>query len=126
MKLTKFGELVRIIRLKNSITLKEMASNMEISSSYLSSLEFGEKTLLAKHVDAACSFLNDFCSEEEIQQLRYAAEESKKSLDTSNIKAEDRGLVAAFARRLEMGHQPNQEILNWLYNKTGTKTDDHH
>ncbi len=116
MKLTPFGETARVLRMKHGISMKQMAEDMGISSAYLSSIEFGEKRLAQKHIDAALRFFKDKVTEDQLHELRKAAEQSKQIIDTTGLSADARGLVSAFARRLQEGEAPNTEILSWLNN----------
>src|SRR5690606_14086037 len=78
MKLTPFGETVRLLRMRHDVSMKSMAEAMGISSSYLSGIEYGEKTLADKYVDAALQFFRGVASDAELQSLRQAAERSKE------------------------------------------------
>lgn len=114
MKLTPFGENVRVLRMKYGLSLKMMAEAMGISSAYLSSIEFGEKRLAQKHIDSAITFFEDKVTEEQLNQVRDAAEQSKRIIDTVGLTADARGLVSAFARKLQDGKAPTPEIMDWL------------
>lgn len=115
MKLTPFGEHARILRLKLGLSLKSMAEAMGISSTYLSGIEYGEKRLADKHIEAALQFLADKASKQQLHELRLAAERSKGIVNTAHLTPDARGLVAAFARRLEQGSSPTPEMMNWLH-----------
>jgi transcriptional regulator with XRE-family HTH domain len=41
--MTPFGEKVRVLRARNSVTLKRMATDLGVSSAYLSALEHGNR-----------------------------------------------------------------------------------
>lgn len=114
MKLTEFGEAVRILRMQHGLSLKQMAESMGISSSYLSSIEFGEKRLSQKLSSSAISFLTAFVTSDEIEKVRISAERSRTVLNTESLNPDSRSLVAAFARRLQEGGAPTPEILEWL------------
>jgi len=43
--LSKFGQLVRTLRLQKSVLLSQMASDLEVSASYLSAVEFGRRAV---------------------------------------------------------------------------------
>lgn len=118
MKLTPFGETVRVLRMKYGLSLKMMAEAMGISSAYLSSIEFGEKRLAQKHIDSAIAFLEDKVSAEQLKQVRDAAEQSKRIIDTIGLTADARGLVSAFARRLKNGAAPTPQMLDWLNSRS--------
>lgn len=114
MKLTPFGEAARILRIRLDMSLKEMAEAMDISSSHLSGLEYGEKKLSQKHIDAALAFFKGKATPADIVNLRNAGEKSKSTINTESLAPDARGLVAAFARRLQEGDQPTPEIMEWL------------
>jgi transcriptional regulator with XRE-family HTH domain len=114
MKLTPFGEAVRSLRMRLDLSMKSMADFMGTSSSHLSGIEYGEKRLSAKHIDRAIAFFTGKSSDEEITKLRLAAEQSKDIVDTSKLNPDARGLVAAFARRLQEGDTPTSEIREWI------------
>lgn len=117
MKLTPFGEAVRMLRMRYDVSMKSMAEAMGISSSYLSGIEYGEKTLADKYVDAAIKFFNAVATDQELQGLRDAAERSKEVINVADLEPDARRLVAAFARRLQSGSQPSEEINDWLDSK---------
>jgi len=118
MKLTPFGETVRLMRLKYGLSLKAMAEAMGISSAYLSAMEFGDKRLSQKHIDAAVNFLKNYCDRSQLQQLREAAAQTQESLEIDGLSPDARGHMAMFARRLQEGAAPTPAILSWL---AGTK-----
>jgi transcriptional regulator with XRE-family HTH domain len=118
MKLTPFGEAARLLRMKLDTSMKSMADYMDISSSYLSSIEYGDKRLLKKHIESAIAFFKekfkDKVTDEEITNLLRAAERSKDIVNTSSLSPDAKGLVAAFARRLQEGEAPTDEVLTWI------------
>lgn len=122
MRLTPFGEAVRLLRMKYDISLKVMAEAMGISSAHLSGIEYGEKRLSDKHIKAAVGFFEPMANAVQISELRLAAERSKDVINTAALSPDARGLVAAFARRLQEGAAPTDEILNWV-NERNVKRD---
>jgi transcriptional regulator with XRE-family HTH domain len=114
MKLTPFGEATRSLRMRLDLSMKSMADFMEISSSHLSGIEYGEKRLSAKHIERAVAFFAGKASADDLTKLRLAAEQSKDIVDTSQLNPDARGLVAAFARRLQEGDAPTPEIRRWI------------
>lgn len=114
MRLTPFGEAVRLLRMKYDISLKSMAEAMGISSAHLSGIEYGEKRLSDKHIKSAIDFFDSLANEAQLNELRLAAERSKDVINTAELSPDARGLVAAFARRLQEGAAPTDEILNWV------------
>lgn len=121
MKLTPYGEAVRIVRMRCDLTLKNMADAMGVSSAYLSAIEYGEKRLSDKLIKSALEYLSSKVDEEKLLFIRDAAEKSKHVVNTDSLAPDARGLVAAFARKLQQGNEPTQDILKWLgeQNKKG-------
>ena len=120
MKLTPFGQAVRLLRMRLGLSLKSMADAMEISSSYLSGIEYGEKRLAQKHIDSAIQyFSNTEATPSELQNLLDAAGQSKDLINTGSLSPDAKGLVAAFARRLEEGGEPSSEMIDWIKRRTG-------
>lgn len=115
MKLTPFGEAARLLRMRLDISMKSMAEAMQISSSYLSSIEYGEKRLAQKHIDSAIDFFkSNGAKPDDVTSLRRAAEQSKDLVCTASLSPDAKGLVAAFARRLQEGSAPTPDMVNWI------------
>lgn len=114
MRLTPFGQTARMLRMACDVSLKQMAEAMGISSAHLSGIEYGEKRLSDKHVAEAIKFFEGRVGVEDIKTLAMAADRSKDIVSTAELDADARGLVAAFARRLQEGAAPSDEIKNWL------------
>lgn len=117
MKLTPFGEAVRVLRLRLGLSMKSMADFMGISSSHLSGIEYGEKRLSQKHIDSTIAYFRGKANEQELAALREAGEKSKDIVLTSHLSPDAKGLVAAFARRLQEGAEPPPEIQEWISQK---------
>jgi transcriptional regulator with XRE-family HTH domain len=124
MKLTPFGETIRVLRMRYDVSMKAMADALGISSSYMSGIEYGEKTLADKYVDGAVKFFEKSASAQELSDLLKAAQRSKEVVNVSDLEPDARVLVAAFARRLQDGAQPTDEISEWLENsRKGNRND---
>lgn len=121
MKLTPFGEAVRLLRMRYDASLKAMAEALQISSSYLSGIEYGERRLTDKHIQGALAFFAGKASAEELATLEAAAGRSKDIIAMDSLSPDARGLVAAFARRLQEGEAPTPEIRNWIEKKGRSK-----
>jgi transcriptional regulator with XRE-family HTH domain len=117
MKLTQFGEAVRVLRMRYDVSMKAMADFIGMSSSHMSGIEYGEKRLSQKHIDGAIAFFRGKATADELLTLRAAAEKSKDVVHTAQLSPDARGLVAAFARRLQEGDEPPIEVQEWLAKK---------
>ncbi|HWX01603.1 helix-turn-helix domain-containing protein [Collimonas sp.] len=122
MKLTPYGLCVRKIRLELGLALKDMAASLSVSSAYLSSIELGEKALSCKVGDQALAFLAPKISAEQYDQLQTALAQSMKAVPVSELQADERNLVAIFARRMSDGNGVPEEVLKWL--RSGEVNDD--
>jgi len=98
--ITPFGEAVRSLRREHRILLKEMADELEIWPSYISSVETGKKPLGDAFVERVVSFFESRGIAAE--HLYDAAARSKTSLtiDLENVSGEQRQVAVALARRL--------------------------
>lgn len=118
MSYTKFGELVRIIRIRNHEVMGDMAKKLGLKLPFLSAIESGKKNvptnLIAKIV--TCYHLDT----EEEQALFEAAEESKTQYKISAIGASNSRRKAAlqFARSFDkMDDETAIKILELLNSK---------
>jgi len=115
MKLSIFGLCVRKLRLDLGLSLREMAIGLGVSSPYLSSIELGEKTLTGKIADRSIEyFKSKNVANEQLFELRSACDQSMKAVPVSMLHADDRNLVAAFARRLSEGQGIPDDVVKWL------------
>jgi HTH-type transcriptional regulator, competence development regulator len=102
--LTPFGEWVRAFRDKNGITLREMASALGKSPSFLSALELGRKSVPSAMTDEIGQYYRLDVSE--LQKLKEAVTESKTY---SKVKFEDR--VSASNREVAMLFARNFDVM---------------
>lgn len=124
MRLNEFGRTARLLRMEYDLSLKQMADAMLISSAHLSALEYGDKRLNETHIDLAAKFFEQHkAKDQEIDALRQAGGQSMESINIKELNTDARALVFAFARRLQDGSAPNDEIRNWLANKQANKLD---
>lgn len=117
MKLTPFGEQVRVLRLKESMRLNTMASALDVSSSYLSGVETGRKELSDKFVDRVYDFFGQRGIE--AKELYRLAEQSRKEvkIKTEGMDNESREIVAEFARRFnKLPQEKKREMKQLLLN----------
>lgn len=78
MTYTKYGEFVRLLRVKNHEVMGDMASLLKTTTSYMSAVENGKKnvpkgwsSIIAEHYKL---------NEEEIRELNNSIEESKTQM----------------------------------------------
>lgn len=114
MKLTPFGQKVRMLRIELSVRLKDMADELNVTSAYLSALETGKKNLTDSFVAKVVDYF-DKHGISDTQELYQLADASKKEIriDTSEYDDDSKLLIAAFARRFsELPKDDLKKILN--------------
>ncbi|WP_162240209.1 XRE family transcriptional regulator [Methylobacterium sp. Leaf93] len=97
--LTPFGIAIRKLRLDQGMRLLDLAETMNRTSAFLSAVETGKKPIPRGYVAEVADAMS--LSECDRRLLQRAADESKDKVSTENMSADQRALVAAFARRLD-------------------------
>ena len=97
--MTPFGQKIRQLRQEHNITLKEMAASLQLSSSYLSSLEHGRRGQpSARMVHQICGYFNIIWDDaEELQRLAKISH-PKITVDTSGLSVEATELANRLAK----------------------------
>lgn len=113
--LTEFGKICRKIRIDSNELLADMAERLDVSSSFLSAVENGKKSIPEGWASIISKLyaLGDKAEDE----LESAALESAKQVKirTEKLNREDKDLVFAFARNFEKLEQSDRdEILKLL------------
>ncbi len=99
--LTPFGKKLRIFRIERGEVLYDMAQKLNLSSSYISSIETGRRKATEEFIGKLCDayFLNN----DERKSFEDAAEQSavSVSLDFDNVSHEQKNLALAFAKKFD-------------------------
>lgn len=115
--LTKFGKVLRKLRIDNGELLKDMAEKLDVTSAYLSAVENGKRNVPQDWVSKITKIYS--LNEEQSNELKNAAEESQLNIkvDLENLNREDRDLMIAFAREFkELNDEERNLIKNILLN----------
>ncbi|QSV13591.1 helix-turn-helix domain-containing protein [Photobacterium ganghwense] len=115
MKATAFGKCLRKIRIEQEILLKDMASVLDVSSAYLSSLELGKKSISDAIVTKICSSFN--LNSKQINQLKDSVALSQPSvkIDLVGKSNDEREMVMSFARRYEsLSESERKKVMKML------------
>ena len=116
--ITPFGKSLRNIRMDRGMLLKDMAQDLDVTSSYLSAVEVGKRNV-PEEWPRKIGKMYDL-SDEEIENLEAAATASASQikLDLSDATNESRELAVAFARRfIDLTPKDHNEILTLLKNR---------
>jgi transcriptional regulator with XRE-family HTH domain len=117
MQITEYGKVVREMRDKAKVSLRNMAQAIGYSPTFLSAVEIGEKGLTDDLVDKVITYLrriNKF-SNKDLAHLRAAGDRTRRDVDVSRLSRTGREAVAAFARRwTDLDRQTREEFLRRL------------
>lgn len=96
MALTDFGKAVRMARIKTGDTLQSMATALDVSPSFLSGLETGNKKVSKEWVVKIDNFLlSKGCAIDNIQELASVANDT---VELDGLSQQQKMLVAGFAK----------------------------
>lgn len=123
MKLTPFGQVSRKLRIDSQMSLKEMAESLGITSSYLSAIEIGKKSLTRNLVDKYVEILSK--NDNDRKELYEAADNtiSKINIKLDDMNKNSRGLVIQFARKLDYLSNDDIKRIKKILNGNGEKYD---
>ncbi|WP_300320728.1 helix-turn-helix transcriptional regulator [Idiomarina sp.] len=115
--LTPFGKAVRKLRIDLGVTLKSLAESLDKTSSYISAIETGKRSVTGDILEQIINALNPSSVVE--QELREAAELSQTSVEVKlkgkNQTAREAALL--FARNFDELNEDDYEKLKKLLNK---------
>lgn len=112
---TTFGKELRKLRIDKDETIYQMAKKLEMSISYLSSIEAGNRNIPSGLVDKIIAKYH--LNKERSEIMRQAEAESSKEInvDLSKVSVEQRKLVFALSRKLnDISDEECLDILNKL------------
>ncbi len=112
---TPFGKVLRKLRIDFDLFLYQMASKLNISPAYLSSIETGQRNIPDDILKKIADVFQ--LSQKEEERLRDAASRSqpKVTINLRNESQENRDLVLAFARNYsKLGEGDKEKITQVL------------
>ena len=84
--MTPFGEMVRALRARRGVTLKQMAHDLDLSPAYLSALEHGRRGrpggVLVRRI---CSYFNIIWDDAEELERRANLSHPRVKIDTAGL-----------------------------------------
>ena len=123
MAYTKFGEFVRILRIKSHEVMGDMAKVLDTSVPFLSAVENGKKNVPSEWIERIIEHYK--LSYEESCELREAIEESRTQYKIAAGKAglTQRKAALQFARSFDnMDDETAEKILELLSKKGGNNS----
>jgi transcriptional regulator with XRE-family HTH domain len=107
--LTPLGKALRVLRMERGLLLKDMADGLEVSSSFLSAVETGRKSVPDDFVEKVAAWARLTPAEEGELMRAYAQTVQEFKIRTpQNMSAEDREAAALLARTF--GSLPSEDI----------------
>ena len=101
--MTPFGDRVRSLRERKGVSLKEMATELEISSAYLSALEHGRKGLPSPMLlRQICTYFGLIWDEAEEMERLAAYSDPRVIVDTAGLLPDHTLLANLLARRINL------------------------
>jgi transcriptional regulator with XRE-family HTH domain len=110
--MTPFGEKVRVLRARNSVTLKRMATDLGVSSAYLSALEHGNRgrpaPRLTMHICGYFELIWD-----EAEELKNLADMShpRVVVDTAGLSPRATELANLLSKTID---QLDDQTIDWI------------
>lgn len=96
MKITEFGKVVRKARLDAEISLLKMATDLSVTSAFLSGMETGRKKISEEWVGKVNAYFSSLGID--APNLAEAADISNKSVSLEGLNPAHQMLMAGFAR----------------------------
>lgn len=115
MAYTKFGEFVRILRIKNHEVMGDMARVLDVKVPFLSAVESGKRNAPKEWINILCSHYD--LSDEERKELENSIEESKTQVKVNLIGSgkSQRKAALSFARSFDdMDDDTAEKIIKLL------------
>lgn len=113
--ITLFGKFCRVLRIKHSEVLRDMAEKLGVSSSYLSAVETGKREIPSKWRNELIRLYK--LTKEESEELIDAINQTRGevSFDLTRFSDDDRARLIAFARKWDDFGKENKIPLNELF-----------
>lgn len=115
---TILGDFLRKLRLSNKEILKDMATNLDVSSAFLSAVENGKKKMPTAWEEKLQKIYN--LTSEQMIELKDAVMESSDivEINLKDTSAQNKELAISFARQFDtMDEQTSKAILEFLKRK---------
>ena len=120
MGYTKFGEILRVLRIKNHEVMGDLAELLGVTTSFLSAVETGKKNVPENWLDIIAKHYN--LSPVEKKELSDAIEISKTQMKVNLTRTENykREMAIQFQRSFdEIDEETAQKIIALLNGKDG-------
>lgn len=113
--LSTFGKFIRNLRMDRNELLKDMADNLGVTSSYLSAIELGKRSVPSVWLDKIISLYE--LPYDKAKELEQAIDDSlfEVKVDLKGRNNEDKDLIISFARNLDnLDQESKRKILEMI------------
>lgn len=119
MAYTKFGEYLRVLRIKNHEVMGDLAKVLNVSTPFLSAVENGKKNVPSEWIEIIARHYS--LNNSEIAELKSAAENSKNSVKIALSSSEQyqRDVALQFARAFDDIDEDTAEKILELLKRSG-------
>lgn len=114
--LSEFGKFTRKLRIDHSELLKDMSQRLNVTTSYLSAVEMGKRSIPKKWRNI---LITEYClNEEDIKELDEAIYNSQEmlKLKLQNYSDEDKSLILSFARKFNELENKEKDSIRKILN----------
>ncbi|MGP1598952.1 transcriptional regulator [Peptoanaerobacter stomatis] len=117
--LSKFGKFTRKLRIERNELLSHMAEKLKVSSSFLSAVENGKKSVPNKWPDSIKD-IYELSSKESLElDKAYLDSINSISLNMENKNEEDKEIILSFARKFDSLDNKSKEELKNIFEIVG-------
>ena len=120
--ITEFGKALRKLRIDRGETLKIMADNLEMTSSYLSAIECGKRNIPTDLIERLTSIYKLDVNEQQELSVAYDKSLSSVAIELSESNDCKRDLALQFARKFDdIDDELANQIIKFLNRNRGEK-----
>lgn len=123
--MTEFGKALRILRIEQGEILKDMASKLEVTPSYLSAIECGKRTIPENFIERICGIYH--IAGEAKEKLEDAKARTENQIEIKipfdGLTKEGQDLALKFARTFNNSNSEAKTYLLNSFNDFLTNTD---
>lgn len=121
--LNSFGRFCRKLRIDKGELLKDMATRLGVTSSYLSAVENGKRNVPRKWIEKISEMYS--LSDSEVEELERSFDESKKvvQLNFEGFSSEEKNDLLALAREFKGLNEDEREEIKGILLKSKKRRD---
>lgn len=115
---TPFGVLMNQLRAAVHVNLGDMAESIDVSASYLSAVEVGKRPVSPKILNASIEYFSRLGVDAKDLQDKADESNNRVNVEVASMHAEDRLMMASFARQLPSMSKDKKEQIQALMSES--------